>query len=573
MSKNKEKAGTGRKIVISLVVLLLLLTAGAYGYGVYYFSSHFLPGSMVNGFNCSYMTREDTESLLDQRVKAYVLAVETMKNGQEAISAKDVDLSYVSSGIIRKLIRDQERFTWFLAFNQNKNYDISESLSYNTEMMSQTIDNLKCMQADNIVQPVDAQIQDTGECFEIIPEVTGNALDRTKTEEVIAGAMLRGRTSVNLEEESCYLKPSVYSTDTQLQANCEKMNQLCDIIITQKYGAIVVATGFDVIKLDNYDEYAYSQSKDVITSLELERIMNAAGPTKGHLERLSDGKVPKEMVFIQCVGSRCADDRGKSYCSKICCMYTAKHAMLIRDKYPDVNVTVFYIDVRTAGKNFDEFYRRAVEQYGVNYIKGQVGKVIPQPDGKLLVQGVDLLDNKQIKKEADMVVLAAAIEPNPDVRKIATMLTASIDTNNFLTEAHAKLRPVESPTAGIFLSGVCQGPKDIPETVAQAGAAAVKVIGLLAKDKLTTNPCTAQSDELLCNGCSTCANVCPYGAISYEDHQVNDHGIRETRRVAVVNGALCQGCGACTVACPSGAMDLKGFSNRQIIAEVDAICR
>ena len=176
MSKNKEKAGTGRKIVISLVVLLLLLTVGAYGYGVYYFSSHFLPGSMVNGFNCSYMTREDTESLLDQRVKAYVLAVETMKNGQEAISAKDVDLSYVSTGIIRKLIRDQERFTWFLAFNQNKNYDISESLSYNTEMMSQTVDNLKCMQADNIVQPVDAQIQDTGECFEIIPEVTGNAL-------------------------------------------------------------------------------------------------------------------------------------------------------------------------------------------------------------------------------------------------------------------------------------------------------------------------------------------------------------------------------------------------------------
>ena len=148
--------------------------------------------------------------------------------------------------------------------------------------------------------------------------------------------------------------------------------------------------------------------------------------------------------------------------------------MLIRDKYPDTNVTVFYIDVRTPGKNFDEFYRRAVEDYGVNYIKGQVGKVIPQPNGKLLVQGADLLDNKQILKEADMVVLAAAIEPNPDVRKIATMLTASIDTNNFLTEAHAKLRPVESPTAGIFLSGVCQGPKDIPETVSQAGAAAVK---------------------------------------------------------------------------------------------------
>ena len=346
-----------------------------------------------------------------------------------------------------------------------------------------------------------------------------------------------------------------------------------DEIVTEKYGAIVVATGFDTIKLDNYDEYAYNQSKDVITSLELERVMNAAGPTKGHLERLSDGKAPKEIVFIQCVGSRCADSRGKSYCSKICCMYTAKHAMLIRDKYPDVNVTVFYIDVRTPGKNFDEFYRRAVEEYGVHYIKGQVGKVAPQPDGSLLVQASDLLDNSQIRMKADMVVLATAIEPDPSVRQIATMLTASIDTNNFLTEAHPKLRPVESPTAGVFLSGVCQGPKDIPETVSQAGAAAVKVIGLLAKDKLMTNPCTAKSDELLCNGCSVCANVCPYGAISYEERLVNDHGIRETRRVAFVNNALCQGCGACTVACPSGAMDLQGFSNRQILAEVDAICR
>ena len=346
-----------------------------------------------------------------------------------------------------------------------------------------------------------------------------------------------------------------------------------DEVITREYGAIVVATGFDTISLDKFGEYYYNQSKDVITSLEMERLMNAAGPTGGKVVRLSNGEHPKDIVFIQCVGSRDVTCRGKSYCSKICCMYTAKHAMLIRDKYPDTNVTVFYIDVRTPGKNFDEFYRRAVEQYGVNYIKGQVGKVIPQPDGSLLVQGSDLIDNKQILKKADMVVLATAIEPNPDVRKIATMLTASIDTNNFLTEAHAKLRPVESPTAGIFLSGVCQGPKDIPETVAQAGAAAVKAIGLLAKDKLTTNPCTAKSDELLCNGCSTCANVCPYGAISYEDKQVNDHGIRETRRVAVVNTALCQGCGACTVACPSGAMDLQGFSNRQIIAEVDAICR
>ena len=345
-----------------------------------------------------------------------------------------------------------------------------------------------------------------------------------------------------------------------------------DEIVTREYGAIVVATGFDMIKLDKFGEYSYDTCPDVITSLEFERLTNAAGPTKGHLERLSDHKAPKSVTFIQCVGSRDTTCRGKSYCSKICCMYTAKHAMLIRDKYPDVQVNVFYIDVRTPGKNFDEFYRRAVAEYGLNYIKVQVGKVA-EVDGHLRVQAVDLIDNRRIMLDTDLVVLAAAIEPDPSVRKLATMLTASIDTNNFLTEAHPKLRPVESPTAGIFLSGVCQGPKDIPETVSQAGAAAAKVIGLLAKDKLVTNPCTAKPDERYCNGCRSCEKVCPYGAITHEKKLVMDHGVKEERMVASVNSALCQGCGACTVACPSGAMDLQGFSNRQLIAEVDAICR
>lgn len=345
-----------------------------------------------------------------------------------------------------------------------------------------------------------------------------------------------------------------------------------DEIITESYGAIVVATGFDIINLDQFGEYGYDRYPDVITSLEFERLTNAAGPTKGHLERLSNHQHPKSVTFIQCVGSRGQSCRDKSYCSKICCMYTAKHAMLIRDKYPDVDVQVFYIDVRTPGKNFDEFYRRAVEEYHVSYIKGQVGK-ISESNGRLLIQASDLLDNRQIKMETDLVVLAAAIEPEPSVRKLATMLTASIDTNNFLTEAHPKLRPVESPTAGVFLSGVCQGPKDIPETVSQAGAAASKVIGLLAKNKLTTNPCVAKANELACNGCSACEHVCPYGAISYEVREIADHGVKKLRRVARVNSALCQGCGACTVTCPSGAMDLQGFSNRQILSEVDAICR
>lgn len=348
-----------------------------------------------------------------------------------------------------------------------------------------------------------------------------------------------------------------------------------DEFIKEKYGAIVVATGYNPISMDKFDEFAYSQSKDVITSLEFERLTNAAGPTAGKLLRPSDGVHPHTIVFVQCVGSRCeaCAEKGKEYCSKICCMYTAKHAMLTRDKYPDTDVYVFYIDVRTPGKNFDEFYRRAVEEYGVHYIKGMVGKVSPEGN-KLKVQASDLLANKQLHIDADLVVLAAAIEPDKSARPLATMLTASMDTNDFFTEAHPKLRPVESPTAGVFLSGACQGPKDIPETVSQAGAAASKVIGLLCKDKLTGNPCIAHSDEMMCNGCSTCANVCPYGAITYVDKEFRmPDRTTKVRRVASVNEAVCQGCGACTVACMSGAMDLRGFMNKQIIAEVDAICK
>lgn len=348
-----------------------------------------------------------------------------------------------------------------------------------------------------------------------------------------------------------------------------------DEIIEERYGAIVAATGFNPISMDKFDEFAYSQSKDVITSLELERLMNAAGPTGGTLLRPSDNEHPHTIVFVQCVGSRCeaCAQKGKEYCSKICCMYTAKHAMLIRDKYPDTDVYVFYIDVRTPGKNFDEFYRRAVEEYGVHYIKGMVGKV--SPEGKVLkVQASDLIDGKQLHIDADLVVLAAAIEPDKSARPLATMLTASMDTNDFFTEAHPKLRPVESPTAGVFLSGACQGPKDIPETVSQAGAAASKVIGLLCKDKLVGNPCIAHSDEMMCNGCSTCEKVCPYGAITYVDKEFRmPDRTTKVRRVARVNEAVCQGCGACTVACMSGAMDLRGFTSKQIMAEVDAICK
>ncbi|RBP42746.1 CoB--CoM heterodisulfide reductase iron-sulfur subunit A family protein [Garciella nitratireducens] len=340
----------------------------------------------------------------------------------------------------------------------------------------------------------------------------------------------------------------------------------------KKYGAIVVATGYDIILLDKFGEYQYVNHPDVITSLEFERLTNAAGPTSGKLVCPSDQRKPERVVFIQCVGSRDKTSRGKSYCSKICCMYTAKHAMLIREKYPDVEVYVFYIDIRTAGKDFDEFQRRAVEEYGVQYIKGMVGKVFPNGE-KLQVHGIDAMTGDIIRMDADMVVLAAATKAKDDANILKRKLNISMDANHFFTEAHPKLRPVETHSAGIYLAGACQGPKDIPETVAQASAAAAKVIGLLSKDKLVNNPCVSIVDQSICSGCLACAKICPYDAISSKVIETNDLKNIHKKVVAEVNEALCQGCGGCTVACRPGAIDLKGFTNSQILAEVDAICQ
>ncbi len=343
-----------------------------------------------------------------------------------------------------------------------------------------------------------------------------------------------------------------------------------DEIVEQKYGAIVVATGFDLLKLDDFGEFSYGKHPDIITSLEFERLINASGPSGGKLVRPSNQEVPENVVFIQCVGSR-DKSRGKPYCSKICCMYTAKHAILIKEKYPDTQAYVFYIDVRTGGKEFEEFHRRAVENYDATYLRGIVGKVFPDGD-KLLVHGVDSLSGRTVEIEADMVVLATAMTAREDAGAVSRLMGVSCDSHDFMTEAHAKLRPVETHSAGIFLAGACLGPKDIPETVAQASGAAAKAIGIISKETLLSDPCVSEVDESTCTGCMNCINVCPYKAISEKTLEEKVHGKVVRRLVAEINEVLCQGCGACTVACRPGAMNLRGFSNDQILAEVDAVC-
>ena len=332
-----------------------------------------------------------------------------------------------------------------------------------------------------------------------------------------------------------------------------------------KVGAIVVATGFQLWDHAAYGEYGGGRLADVIDGFQFERLASASGPTNGEIRRPSDGQVPQTVVFVQCCGSR--DEKvGKAYCSKICCMYTAKHAILYRHKVHDGRALVFYMDVRAGGKGYDEFVRRAIEADGAEYVRGRVSRIYRRPDGKLIVRGADTLAGQALTIEADLVVLADAIIPQTGAEKVAQMLGIAYDTDGFYSEAHPKLRPVETATAGVFLAGACQAPKDIPDAVAQASAAASKVLGLFAAPELEREPIVAHVNQTACVHCRACIKACPYGAIS--DFEIRNRKGDLLRTVADVNEGLCQGCGTCVAVCRSGSIDLDGFTDEQIFAEI-----
>jgi len=335
-----------------------------------------------------------------------------------------------------------------------------------------------------------------------------------------------------------------------------------DQIIDLDAGAVVVATGYKTFDHTVYGEYGGGRLPDVITSLQLERLMSASGPTLGEIVRPSDGKHPHTVVFISCVGSR-DELKGHSYCSKFCCMYMAKQAIMLKEHDPNVQCYIFYIDIRAGGKDFDEFARRAQQEYGTLYLRGRVSKVFQDGD-KMIVCGEDSLIGRPVEIPADLVVLATAAEPNDGAAELAQTLKISYDTNHFFIEAHPKLRPVETQTDGIFLAGCCVGPRDIPESVAQGGAAAAKVAALFSQDHLMTDPMVSTIDALKCGGCLLCNDVCPFGAIG---PQV----LRDGRTVSVVNESLCKGCGLCVAACRFGAANLRGFTQQQLLAEVTSL--
>ena len=370
--------------------------------------------------------------------------------------------------------------------------------------------------------------------------------------------------------------PNIPVIDTEhctyfLKGKCRLCEEVCEVnaidfeqedeVVEVDVGAIMLATGFSVFDPTPIYQYGYKQLDNVITSLEFERLVNSAGPTAGNIV-LKDGSVPQSIAIVHCVGSR--DKNYHEYCSRVCCMYALKYAHLIKEK-TDAEVYQYYIDMRCFGKGYEEFYER-ISGEGVNFIRGKVGEVTDratseEEKGKLVVVAEDTLLGSMIRVPVDMVILCVAMEPQPDMEAITRLFNISRSADGFLLEKHPKLDPVATTTDGVLIAGCCQGPKDIPDTVAQASAAAARVLAMISKGEVEIEAAVATIDENLCSGCKICSLICPYSAISFD----------EEKKVCRVNEALCKGCGACVSGCMSHAIDLRHFTNEQILAQIDGV--
>ena len=335
-----------------------------------------------------------------------------------------------------------------------------------------------------------------------------------------------------------------------------------DEYITLQVGNIILATGYDLFDPRRIPHYGYGRLANVFTSLEFERLSNAAGPTNGRIVLRDGVTVPKAVGVVHCVGSR--DRNYNNYCSAICCMQSLKFAHLVKER-TGATVFNFYIDMRTPAKAYDEFYQRVLEE-GTLFVRGRVAEVtdaarLAGEEGKLIIQVEDTLAGKQRRIPVDMVILSAGMQPRADAKEAAKLFGISCSADGWYIEKHPKLDPVATMTEGIFIAGCVQGPKDIPNTVVQGAAAAARVLGRIQQKEIALEPIRASIIEARCSGCRICNNLCPFNAILFH----------EDRMVSEVNAALCQGCGTCVAACPAGAITGTGFSNEQVLAQIEGL--
>jgi heterodisulfide reductase subunit A len=335
-----------------------------------------------------------------------------------------------------------------------------------------------------------------------------------------------------------------------------------DEYLTVQVGNIILATGYDLFDARRVSNYGYGRLANVFTSLEFERLSNAAGPTNGNIVLRDGVTVPKTVGIVHCVGSR--DRNFNNYCSVICCMQGLKFAHLVHER-TGAMVYNFYIDMRTAFKGYDEFYQRVLEE-GTLFVRGKVAEVtdaarLPGEEGKLIIQVEDTLAGKQRRIPVDMAILSSGLEPRADAKEVAKRFGISCSADGWFIEKHPKLDPVATMTEGVFIAGCVQGPKDIPASVAQGAAAAARVLGRIQQGEIALEPVRASVDETKCSGCRICNNMCPFNAILFH----------EDRMVTEINPALCQGCGTCVAACPAGAISGTGFSNEQVLSQIEGL--
>ncbi len=367
--------------------------------------------------------------------------------------------------------------------------------------------------------------------------------------------------------------PLIYTIDFESCIKCGLCVTACgdkkaidlemkDELVKVKVGTAILATGYDIFPIEKKEEWGYKKFDNVVTSLEFERLICASGPTGGHLVRPSDGKTPKKVAFILCAGSRDNTGVGKPYCSRFCCMYSLKHAHQIIEKIPGCQPYIFYMDIRSFGKMYEEFYYR-IQDEGAKFIRGRVSHVLEDPVTKnLTVYADDTLLDRPTQVDADLVVLAAAVEPTEMTNKTRKLFGVSCSMDGWLLEAHPKLNPCGTTTAGVFLAGVCQGPKDIPDVVASAEGAASAASIPIHRGEVELEPYFAQCIEEKCAGCGMCVNLCPYSALSLVE--------KGGKKVMEVTEAKCKGCGTCGGFCPGGAIWMQHFATPQIVAQIDA---